>query len=170
VTITRALAALALCSLPAHAEPTWSLGADVHGTDSAFATHRPLGVALGLRVGMLEGSVVADPSVLVDGWQMIDATLGGWIAGDRLALIAGWRNTSGPSHGGRRYDENLLIGADIVALRAPHFRLEFGAELQTSVWRHGADIPDDTMAFAFDADLATRTELMLHLRFKLTGD
>lgn len=161
---------LSLSSLPAHAAPTWSIGVDVHGTDNAFATNRPLGVALGLRAGSLEGSLVADPSVLVDGWEMFDATLGGWIAGDRIELLAGWRNISGPTHGGRRYDENVLLGADIVAMSARHFRLEFGAELQTSVWRHGAHIPDDTAAFAFDADLATRTELMLHLRFKLTGD
>lgn len=163
-------AALALASLPAHASPTWSLGADLHGTDGAFATHRPLGVALSLRAGWLEGSIVADPGVFVDGWEMFDATLAGWLAGDRIALVAGWRDTSGPAHGGRRFDDNVLVGADVVALTARHVRLEFGAELQTSIWRHGADIPDSRIAFAFDADLASRTALMLHLRFKLTGD
>ncbi|HEY0481260.1 MAG TPA: hypothetical protein VGD37_27280 [Kofleriaceae bacterium] len=154
---------------PAHGAPSWSVGIDLHGTDDAFAARRPIGVAGAIRYGAVEGSVVADPMLFVLGWEMLDATLGRWFAGDRIELLGGWRQTSGELSGGRRYDEALLLGADAVAMSSPRFRIVFGAELATSLWRHGAGIPANTIALAFDADLATRVELGFHLRFEITG-
>jgi len=153
----------------AGAQPAWRLGLDVHGTDRMSAARRPLGVAAGLRSGALEGTIVADPMRFLLGWEMLDATLGGWIAGDRVELLAGWRRTSGPFAGRRRYDEALLVGANLTALTSTRFRVEFGAELATSLWRHGAGVPDNTIDLAVNAELATRVSLLLHLRFVVLG-
>lgn len=164
------LAALALAaSAPAHGEPGWRLGIDVHGTDEAIAARRPLGLAVGIRSGATEAAVVIDPMLLILGWEMLDATLGRWIAGDRIELIAGWRQTSGRLNAGRRYDEALLLGGDVTALTSRWFRIAFGAELATSLWRHGGGLPDNTIALPPDAEIATRIELVLHLRFDITG-
>lgn len=164
------LAAVALAApAAARGEPGWRLGIDVHGTDEAIAARRPLGLAAGVRSGATEAAVVIDPMLLVLGWEMLDATIGQWIAGDRIELVAGWRQTSGRLSAGRRYDEALLLGADATALSSPRFRIAFGAELATSLWRHGGGLPDNTIALPPDAELATRVELMFHLRFDLTG-
>jgi hypothetical protein len=162
--------ALAVLSLapPAAAEPSWHTGLDFHGTDAAFAARRPIGIAAGLRRGDNDGSVVVDPMVLVLGWEMLDVTVGRWVAGDRLELLAGWRQTSGRAGHGRRYDEAVLLGAD-SAVSSGSVRVSFGAELETSVWRHGGKIPSDTIEFAANAELATRIELLLHVRFEVGG-
>ncbi len=162
-------AAILASATPADAEPGWRLGLDLHGTDRAFASRRPLGVAAGLRSGALEATIVADPMRLVLGWEMLDVTAGGWIASDRVALLAGWRRMSGPLAGRRRYDEAMLVGANVTALTSQHFRVEFGAELAASLWRHGAGVPDDTIDLAFHDELATRLSLLLHLRFVFAG-
>jgi hypothetical protein len=153
---------------PADAEPGWRLGIDVHGTDNAFAVRRPLGLAAGVRRGAAEATIVVDPMLLVLGWEMLDVSLGGWIAGDRVELLAGWRQTSGPLGRGRRYDESLLLGADAVAMSSGRLRIVFGAELSLSLWRHGGTIPDNVAPLAL-AELATRVDLLLHLRFEITG-
>ncbi len=162
------LVSLALAS-PAHGDTSWRTGLDFHGTDAAFAARRPIGVATGLRCGPMEGSVVIDPMVFVLGWEMLDFTVGRWLASDRVELITGWRQVSGRLSGGRRYDEEMLLGADAVAIALGRLRLVFGAELETSVWRHGAHIRNDTIDLALNADLATRIELLLHMRFEITG-
>jgi len=153
---------------PVRAEPSWHTGLDFHGTDAAFAARRPIGIAAGLRHGAVDGAVVVDPMVLVLGWEMLDVTVGRWIADDRLEVVAGWRQTSGRVSHGRRYDEAVLLGAD-TAMTSGSVRMSFGAELETSVWRHGGHLPSDTLDFAANTELATRMEVMLHMRFELGG-
>lgn len=155
-------------SAPAYGDPSWHTGLDFHGTDAAFAARRPIGIAMGLRHGAIDGAVVVDPMVLVLGWEMLDVTVGRWIASDRLEVLAGWRQTSGSARHGRRYDEALLLGAD-SAISSGNVRVSFGAELETSLWRHGGKIPSDTIDFAASAELATRMELLLHVRFEVGG-
>ena len=154
---------------PAHAAPAWSAGLDLHGTDAAVAAHRPIGVAGGLRFGAVQAAAVVDPMVLFLGWEMLDVSAGRWFGGDRVEVLGGWRQTSGRFRGGRRYDEALLLGLDSVARASHWYRLSFGAELATSLWRHGAHIPGDTIDLSLNAELATRMELVLHVRFELTG-
>ncbi|HET7499912.1 MAG TPA: hypothetical protein VFK02_02885 [Kofleriaceae bacterium] len=164
-----ALAGLLLAAR-AHGEPRWRAGLDVHGTDAAFGERRPLGLAGGLRHGANEAAIVVDPLVLVLGWEMLDVTLGRWIAGDRVELLGGWRQTSGRLASGRRYDEALLVGADWAVPLSDRFRLAFGVELEASIWRHGARIAGDVIElWPPTVDTARRVELLLHARFELTG-
>jgi hypothetical protein len=162
------LACLAFAA-PARADLSWRAGLDVHGTDAAFAARRPVGIASGLRYGAVEGSVVVDPMMLILGWEMLDVTAGRWIADDRIELLGGWRQVSGRLSGGRRYDEGLLLGVDSVGVSSGRFRIAFGAEVTTSVWRHGARIPGDSIQLILNMELATRIELLLHVRFEITG-
>ncbi|HEU4730805.1 MAG TPA: hypothetical protein VFT22_23075 [Kofleriaceae bacterium] len=164
-----ALAGL-LFAARAHAEPSWRAGLDVHGTDAALGERRPLGIAGGVRYGQTEGAIVIDPLVLVLGWEMLDVTLGRWIAGDRVELVGGWRQTSGPLASGRRYDEAVLVGADWTVPLSSRFRLAFGLELETSIWRHGGRIEGDVIQLLPPTvDTARRVELLLHARFDVTG-
>jgi len=167
--VLAAVACLAVVA-PAHADPSWRAGLDVHGTDAAYGGRRPLGVAAGLRCGATEGGVVVDPLVFALGWEMLDVTAGRWFADDRIELLAGWRQLSGRFGTGRRYDEAVLLGADWVVPLSRRFRLGFGLEFQTSIWRHGGDISSDTIAvFPVTTDLPERMSLLLHARFELTG-
>jgi hypothetical protein len=158
------------CEARAQADPSWRAGLDLHGTDAAVGTRRPLGIAGGLRYQATEGAVVIDPMVLVLGWEMLDVTAGRWLADDRVEVLAGWRQTSGRLARGRRYDEAVLLGADWAAPLSNRFRLAFGVEVETSIWRHGGNLAGDTIRFgSLDAALARRVELLLHARFELTG-
>ncbi|HEX4418473.1 MAG TPA: hypothetical protein VH165_11265 [Kofleriaceae bacterium] len=153
-----------------HADPRWDAGLDLHGTDAAFGSRRPIGIAGGLRQGDVEAGLVVDPLVFALGWETIDVTAGLWLAGDRAELVGGWRQSSGKLGTGRRYDEALLIGADWVVTLSPRYRLAFGAELVTSIYRHGADIGSDPIQlWPLTTDLAERMDLMLHARFEITG-
>jgi len=165
-----ALVAGLMVATHAHADPSWRAGLDLHGTDAAYSSRRPLGIAGGLRYGAWEAAIVVDPMVLVLGWEMLDVSAGRWIADDRVELLAGWRQTSGRLSSGRRYDEAVLLGADWAVPLSGRFRLAFGVELETSLWRHGAGIDSDPIqVFPPGAELARRIELLLHARFELTG-
>ena len=153
-----------------HAEPSWRAGIDLHGTDDAFGPRRPIGLAGGLRFTDLEVATTIDPLMPFLGWETIDLTLGDWICDDRIELLGGWRQSSGKLGTGRRFDESLLIGADYAVPLTPRYRLAFGAELATSIVRHGADLPMDTIhVWPVTSDLAKRMELMFHARFEITG-
>lgn len=154
----------------ARAEPSWRAGVDLHGTDDAFGPRRPIGLAGGLRTGDLELATTVDPLMPFLGWETVDLTIGTWVDADRIELLAGWRQSSGKLGTGRRFDEALLVGADYAVPLTPRYRLAFGAELATSITRHGADLPMDTIAvWPVTSDLAKRMSLILHARFEITG-
>src|SRR5438874_10799247 len=104
------VAVMLACSAAASADAGWHTGLDFHGTDAAYGARRPIGLSGGLRTGDNEASVVLDPLVFVLGWEMLDVTVGRWVLDERVKVNGGWRQTSGPLAGGRRFDEALLVG------------------------------------------------------------
>jgi hypothetical protein len=155
---------------PVRADSGWRAGLDLHGFDAAFGARRPIGIGMGIRSGAVEGAVVVDPMIFVLGWEMLDVTVGRWLARDRVEALIGWRQTSGAIGTGRRYDEAILLGVDWMIPSSGKLRLTFGVELETSVWRHGGGIDSEHIRlFSSSADLLPRLELLLHARFDLTG-
>jgi hypothetical protein len=154
---------------PVRADSAWRAGLDLHGFDAAFGARRPIGIGMGIRCGAVEGAVVVDPMIFVLGWEMLDVTVGRWLAHDRVEALIGWRQTSGAIGTGRRYDEAMLLGADWRVPSSGKLRLTFGVELETSLWRHGGRIDGEHISFSSSsADLLPRLELLLHARLDLT--
>ena len=155
---------------PARADSGWRAGLDLHGFDAAFGARRPVGIGLGIRCGAMESAVVVDPMIFLLGWEMLDVTVGRWLAHDRVEALIGWRQTSGTMGTGRRYDEAILLGADWAVPSSGKLRLTFGVELETSIWRHGGGIESERIRFSSSSeDLLPRLEVLLHARFDLTG-
>ena len=99
----------------------------------------------GLRYEHLELDVLLDPLFWLDGQHTSDATLA-WRFDNRVAVHAGWRETTiGVDHGAR-YFESAVLGAS-VPVAGQAVQLRAGIELATLVVAHGDAMPAQWLSF-----------------------
>jgi hypothetical protein len=127
----------------------------------------PLRTALGVQLGRFDLSVVTDPGVLIDGKSDVDLLLGWWIAPRAWQLAIGYRNSSMPIAGGRRFDEALLLGLDAAMplVSGKHVRATFGLLLVADLVRHGGGVPTHTIPTRIP-DLADYLSVGFNARFE----
>ena len=142
---------LAVTSSVAHAEDTPQESSSINAglnlrTD--LGAH-PLRIDLGWRTQNTDLLLVLDPMFWTDGQSSSDLIFG-WRFQNRVQPIIGWRMHSIKLPEGRQLQQNLLAG---VALDLPTFfdnklRGQWGFELATTLVKHGANLPAETISFA----------------------
>jgi hypothetical protein len=127
----------------------------------------PLRSVVGVEAGRFDLSLVTDPGIFVDGKSDVDLLLGWWVAPRAWQLSIGYRNSSMPIAGGRRFDEALLLGLDAAMplLSGKHVRATFGLLVVADLVRHGGDVPVHTIPTRI-ADLADYVSIGFNARFE----
>lgn len=127
----------------------------------------PLRTVIGVQAGAFDVSLVTDPGIFVDGKSDADLLFGWWIAPRAWQLSIGWRNSSMPIAGGRRFGESLLLGLDAAMplLSGKHVRATFGLLLVADLVRHGGGVPTHTIPTSIP-DLADYLSFGFNARFE----
>lgn len=127
----------------------------------------PLRSVIGVQAGTFDLSLVTDPGVFVDGKSDVDLLLGWWVAPRAWQLSIGYRNSSMPIAGGRRFDEALLLGLDAAMplVSGKHVRATFGLLVVADLVRHGGNVPVHTIPSRIP-DLADYVSIGFNARFE----
>ena len=121
----------------------------------------------GVRAERWDASLVVDPLYFVDGEHDLDL-VGGWrpsLDHPAWAVTAGWRTSMLDIAGGRRFHENLLVGATAtLPCLVRGVRAELGFELAFVAVRHGAGLGTDV--FPTDDRVLDVIQPALYLRIE----
>jgi hypothetical protein len=118
---------------PPRCETHYHAGLDVR-TD--LGTH-PIRAALGVRHGVLDGTLVLDPYAFLDGQHDLDALVERFF-GPRVGLLAGWRWTAISVHDGLLHQQRSVVGVTGIGPTFGPIHTSASLELAILWVKHGA--------------------------------
>ena len=162
----RALAiVIVLAGTTAHANPIddWRLGVQL--TSDVDTQQARLGG--GVRIGAWKLGVVVDAQTFADGSDDIDAVAEFSPGSDSWSLLAAWRTCAISIERGRQWHQQFLVGAtgNLPSLFAGRIQPSFGAELVTTVVRHGDELMTDWISLESQRHVRDTISVNLFLRF-----